>query len=169
MTALYDFESAGAGKFSFAPVTTFQVAPVSALVKSQADLSSIEVSSNTVDIFVSSDVARRDLESKSKRAVVQCSNTSQASFISSSYSEAKALARVASSYITSNGASSLYTAYYGTSSQSTVAGRFNAVANESGSRTYSCTDTYGVCGGGVIAYTVIATTNVRLVFVVIIQ
>ena len=169
VAALYDFESAGAGAFSFAPVTTFQVAPVSALVKSQADLISIEVISNTVDVFISSDVARLDPESKSKRGIITCSNSFQASTISASYTEAKELARLASSYITSNGASSLYTAYYSSNSPSTVASCFNAVANESGPRTFSCTDTYGVCGGGVIAYTVIATTNVCSILVFLFQ
>ena len=169
MTALYDFESAGAGTFSFVPVITFQIAPASALVKSQADLISIKVVSNTVDIFISSDVARCDPESKSKRGIITCSNSFQASTISASYTEAKELARLASSYITSNGGSTLYNAYYSSNSPTTVAGCFNAVANESGPRTFSCTDTYGACGGGVIAYTVIATTNVCSILVFLFQ
>ena len=163
MAAWYDFESAGAGAFSFAPTVNFQVAPVSALVKTQNDLSSIEVISNTVDIFVSSDVAKRDPEAghaETKRGVLSCSNTSQGNFISASYTEAKTLASVAASYISSNGANSLYTAYYSSNSQSTVRGVFTGVANESGSRTFSCSDPYGVCGSGTIAYTLIATTNV---------
>jgi hypothetical protein len=84
---LYNFETAGAGAFSFAPVTNFQVAPVSAEVKSQQDLSSIEVTANTVDVFVSEDVAKRDPEAghESKRGVLSCSNTSQANFISARY------------------------------------------------------------------------------------
>jgi hypothetical protein len=56
----------------------------------------------------------------------------------SSYTEAKELARLASSYVTSRGASdSLYTAYFKTNSVSTISSRFNAVANEnSSSRTF---------------------------------
>ncbi|KAJ6530983.1 hypothetical protein DFH09DRAFT_1326672 [Mycena vulgaris] len=43
---------------------------------------------------------------------------------------------------------------------SRVTSILNAVANESGSRTLSCVDSFGVCDGNVITYTVISTTNI---------
>ncbi|KAK7042021.1 hypothetical protein R3P38DRAFT_3178594 [Favolaschia claudopus] len=44
---------------------------------------------------------------------------------------------------------------------SRVTSILNAVANEnSSSRTLSCVDTFNACSSGVIAYTVIATTNI---------
>jgi deuterolysin len=84
-----------------------------------------------------------------------------------SVSESRSLAQAASSYISSRGTSdSLYQAYWSTNTASRISGVFNAVANEnSSSRTLDCTDPYSVCSGGVIAYTVIATTNVSYRFV----
>uniref|UniRef100_A0A0W0GF83 deuterolysin n=1 Tax=Moniliophthora roreri TaxID=221103 RepID=A0A0W0GF83_MONRR len=42
-----------------------------------------------------------------------------------------------------------------------VQGKFDAVANENDpQRTLDCTDPFNVCDGNVIAYTVIATTNI---------
>ncbi len=53
------------------------------------------------------------------------------------YTEAKSLASIASSYIATNGANSLYTTYYGTTLMSMICGVFNNVASESlRSRTY---------------------------------
>jgi len=106
VSALYDFETAGPGIFTgtFAPITTFQVARLSVFIQSQTDLSSIEATSNTVENFVSPDIAKRVLQAKSKRGTVSCSITSLASAIAANYTEAKALVFGATSYITSNGA-----------------------------------------------------------------
>ncbi|KAF8890047.1 hypothetical protein CPB85DRAFT_1377940 [Mucidula mucida] len=161
VSSLFDFSSAGQGTFTFEPVTNFRVATPEASIISESQMDRIEASAESIDVFVSGDLAKRELHERNKRAVNICTNASRKSFIDSSYTEAKALASGASSYISSNGANSLYTAYWGTNSQSTIRGVFNGVANEaSSSRTLSCTDSYGVCTGGVIAYTVIATTNI---------
>ncbi|TFL00251.1 Deuterolysin metalloprotease family-domain-containing protein [Pterulicium gracile] len=160
LAGIYDFESAGTGAFKFEPVTVFQVIDEASFADAKVDqLVELDSTSTTVSIEIN-DVAKRDIHEK--RAVTTCSsNASRASFITASYNESKALARIAASWIASNSGSSLYTAYWGTNSASTIQSRFTAVANEnSSSRTLSCTDTYGVCTGGVIAYTVIATTNI---------
>jgi len=80
----------------------------------------------------------------------------------------------------------VYKAYFGTTPTSEVSSVLKAVSNENSvSRTYvplhillqrgwivnssfryslSCADTLNACSSGVIAYTVIATTNVSLLF-----
>ncbi|TRM67414.1 Deuterolysin metalloprotease family-domain-containing protein [Schizophyllum amplum] len=153
IAALYDFESAGTGIFTFAPKVELKVGAADEAISEK-----VQSTANTVTVEIGN-VAKRHLEEK--RATVSCSNTSYRSFISSSYTEGKALASLAASYINSNGRSSLFTAYWGQSSTSTVASKFTAVANEnSSSRTLNCSDPYGVCDGNVIAYTLIATTNI---------
>jgi len=159
---LYDFESAGTGAFTITPVTDFQLAGSDDAANASKETSKVSVPAvQSITVNVSADVARREVATHGKRSVVSCSNSSQASFISSSYSEAKSLATIAANYISSTPTGSIYTAYYKTNSATTVRSRFTAVASESSSsRTLSCTDPYGVCDGNVIAYTVIATTNI---------
>ncbi|KAF6748969.1 Metalloprotease [Ephemerocybe angulata] len=172
VAALYDFSKAGAGSFDFAPLTDFIVVDTDAAgstakyVENGRQFSRIEassVNSNTVSIEVTSDVAKRDLESGlQKRASVVCSDSTKNSFIKSSYTEAKTLASTASSYVSSKGASdTLYTSYWGANDVSSVTSVLDAVAGESSSsRTLSCTDALNACSGGVIAYTATSTTNV---------
>uniref|UniRef100_A0A0W0FLS9 Methionine aminopeptidase n=1 Tax=Moniliophthora roreri TaxID=221103 RepID=A0A0W0FLS9_MONRR len=159
---LFDFATAGAGTFSFEPRTDLKVAGVEEEAANPDALSKVTLASQPIEVTVTGEIsANKELRKNEKRAVVSCSNTSQRSFIDSSYTEAKALARTAASYVTSRGASdSLFQAYYKTNSASSIANVFNAVASESGSRPLSCSDPYGVCTGGVIAYTVISTTNI---------
>ncbi|RDX48537.1 Metalloprotease [Lentinus brumalis] len=152
---LYNFEELGTGAFEFEPVTDFQV------VEADAKPNAYKVSAGKVKVNVKNDVAKREKKAREKRARVSCSNSSESSFISSSYSEAKSLASVVANYISTNGADSLFKSYFGSSSTSTVRNVFSAVASEnSSSRTLSCTDPYGVCDGNVIAYTVTSTTNI---------
>ncbi|KAF5364111.1 hypothetical protein D9756_000085 [Leucocoprinus leucothites] len=151
---LFDFAAAGAGKFTFEPVANFVVSADSAFNK-------IAAAPSTVEVEVTGDLAKREL-SLNKRAVDICTTASRKSFIDASYSEAKTLASVSSSYVSSNGATdSLFRAYFKTNSASTVTRVLNAVASEnSGSRTLSCVDSFGACSSGVIAYTLISTTNI---------
>jgi deuterolysin len=160
LASTFDFETAGTGSYTFEPLTIFQTVDETADVKAKVDaLVELDSTSSSITVEITHDVARRDMPAK--RATVSCSNTTQKSFISSAYSESKSLASIAASWINSNSGNSLYTAYWGTNSASTVAGRFTAVANENtSSRTLSCSDPYGVCDGNVIAYTLIATTNI---------
>ncbi|KAK0479358.1 hypothetical protein EDD18DRAFT_1337437 [Armillaria luteobubalina] len=80
------------------------------------------------------------------------------------YTEAKSLASIASSYIATNGANSLYTAYYGATSTSTIRGVFNNVASESSSsRTYTFVALFfsEVPGTNLCRGTGVASRNVR--------
>jgi len=160
VAALYNFESAGAGKFAFEPLTNFIVAGAEGIVSADT-VAKISPISNTVVVEIFGDVSKREL-GINKRAVDICTNASHKSFIDASYSEAKTLANDAASYISSRGSGdTLYRAYYGTTSTTTVGNIFRAVASEnSSSRTLSCTDSFNGCSSGVIAYTVISTTNI---------
>ncbi|KAK7047609.1 hypothetical protein VNI00_006377 [Paramarasmius palmivorus] len=156
---VFDFATVGAGTFKFEPLVDLRVGGLEEEIASPAALAKVTVASQAIEITVTGEIAKRE----EKRAVSVCSNASRKSFIDASYTEAKELARLASSYVTSRGASdSLYRAYFKTNSASTISSRFNAVANEnSSSRTLSCTDPYGYCpGGNVIAYMLVATTNI---------
>ncbi|KAG8826157.1 hypothetical protein FRC17_008358 [Serendipita sp. 399] len=76
--------------------------------------------------------------------------------------ESASLASLAANYISSRGTGdSLFRAYFGASTSSKPLTVFRAVANENSStRTLNCSDPYGVCGNGVIAYTLTSTTNI---------
>jgi deuterolysin len=93
----------------------------------------------------------------SKRTIVQsdCTGT-RGTAIRNAISNCRSLATSAANAAGSGG--SRYTNIFKTASASTVAARFRAVANDCGSttggvtRTY-CTDVYGACSSGVLAYT----------------
>ncbi|KAK1220655.1 hypothetical protein PQX77_016611 [Marasmius sp. AFHP31] len=151
--SLFDFATVGAGNFKFEPLTEFH------LVDSEASFveSEVEVNSNALEVAVTK-AEKRELEKRARNA---CTNASQTSFINSAYSEGKSMASAAASYIGSNGANTLYTQYFKTNPTSTVRNVFTTVANENSStRTLNCNDALGACTSGVIAYTVISTTNV---------
>jgi len=164
VAALYDFASVGAGKYSFEPITTFVMSNSQNQEKTigAASFAKVGAVSDVVEVEITGGFHRRELNKLERRARNICTNASRKSFIDASYSEGKALASGAVSYINSRGASdSLYRAYFGSTSTSRVTSVLNAVAGEnSSSRTLSCTDTYNACSNGVIAYTVIATTNI---------
>ncbi|KIY72455.1 zincin [Cylindrobasidium torrendii FP15055 ss-10] len=161
VSALYDFDAAGAGTFTFSPLVDFMVAKADAALDTLA-----EVASNNFEVAISNvtpvALMAEATDKLEKRASVSCSTSTYSSFISSSYSEAKSLASLGVSYISSYGSSgSIFSAYFSGVSTSTVSSKLSAVASESSSsRTLSCTDPYGVCDGNVIAYTLIATTNI---------
>ncbi|TRM67381.1 Deuterolysin metalloprotease family-domain-containing protein [Schizophyllum amplum] len=160
LSSLYNFEGAGAGDFSIEPVTWFQVPDVAAnKVKSISDFSKVEVQANSATVSLSGDLSRRALAMK--RAENACDDSSKSGFIDSSYTEAKELATTASDYIGSNSDSDLLTSYFGSNSASDVADVFDAVAGENdSSRTLNCNDEANACSDGVIAYTIISTTNI---------
>lgn len=159
LAEIYDFETAGTGSFTFEPATVFQIEEGNSL-NPVDNLINLDSTSNSVTIDVTANVARREVNAE-KRAVVTCNNASQRSQIQSSYTEAKSMASITANWISSNSGSALYRSYFGNNSPTTIRNRFVTIANEnSSSRTLSCTDPYGACSGGVIAYMLIATTNI---------
>ncbi|KAK7037416.1 hypothetical protein VNI00_011166 [Paramarasmius palmivorus] len=158
VASLFDFATAGVGKFSFQPNTEFRVAGVDEQASHPVALAQVAADTQPIEVEVTGDLGKREW----KRSTVECSSSSEASFISASYTESKQLATIASSYVSSNGASdSLFTAYFGGNSASAVTTILDRVADENDSgRTLSCTDEFNVCDGNVIAYTLIATTDI---------
>uniref|UniRef100_A0A8H7XZZ9 deuterolysin n=1 Tax=Psilocybe cubensis TaxID=181762 RepID=A0A8H7XZZ9_PSICU len=165
--ALYDFVGAGAGKYTFTPVTKF-------LFDNSADKETFSTASrylkaqvtsvNSVDVELQGEMAR-EIMALNTRAVDICTTEPDKSFINSSYIEAKALASMASAYVNSTGANdTLYTSYFGATPVTEVVTTLDAVAAEdSTNRTLSCVDTYDACTtSGLVAYTVIATTDIYL-------
>ncbi|TFK98059.1 Metalloprotease [Pterulicium gracile] len=158
VASVFDFATAGTGAFDFAPTVNFRAVAAGEGLRPVDRLVSVGSSSHSVSVDITGDVAKRHL--LPKRAVVQCDDSSRASFIQSSYDEAKELATVASDYI-SGGGGTLYDDYFSSNSQSTVGGNFDSVIGEnSSSRGLYCTDPHDVCTGGVIAYMLIATTEI---------
>lgn len=156
ISALYDFESLGTGSYSIEPVTTFQIWSNDSEPVARAKA---QIGSEAFAVKVNGDVKRRELPRK--RATVSCDDTSQASYISSSYQEGQELASIASDYVSSNGRDDLYTSYFGTTPTSTVIGVLDNVANEDDSgRTLNCADVANACDDGVIAYTLTSTTDI---------
>ncbi|RDB20163.1 Neutral protease 2 MEP8 [Hypsizygus marmoreus] len=161
VASLFDFASAGTGTFSFEAITNFKVMGAEERVAGAQSFAKIQATTPTVQVQVTGDVAKRELPELNKRATNICTTSSRKSFIDASYTEGKALASGGVSYINTNGANTLYKAYWGAIATSRPRSVLSAVASESSSsRTLSCVDSYGVCSGGVIAYTVIATTNI---------
>ncbi|KAF5387655.1 hypothetical protein D9615_000776 [Tricholomella constricta] len=159
VASLYDFASVGTGSFSFKPITNFRL--LAADDEAKGNFSKVEVNANDMVIKVTKDIAKRELPQVNKRAVDTCQEGWKKSFIDDSYMEGKSLAGYGASYINANGANTLFQSFWGNSTTSKVLSVLDAVANENSSnRTLSCVDSYGVCTGGVIAYTVVSTTNI---------
>ncbi|KAF7304153.1 Neutral protease 2 [Mycena indigotica] len=166
VSALYDFASLGAGAFTFAPISSFQIAQARKAITRRSELQLVEFEAEPVTITVSGAISNRALPQR--RAVNICKTSSRKSFINASLTEAKELAATAASYISSqsssrrsNSSDSLYTSYFGKNPSSRVISIFNAVKNEkSTTRKLSCVDTHDACDGNVIAYTLIATTDI---------
>jgi deuterolysin len=75
---LYDFASVGTGSFTFAPVTTFQSAPIADKIASRSELTTVEALSSPLTIAVTGDVATHAL---TRRARDICTTASRKSFI----------------------------------------------------------------------------------------
>ncbi|KAK0441460.1 Metalloprotease [Desarmillaria tabescens] len=158
LSALFDFALAGPGTFTFTPVTSFYITSPEARVTDAASLDQVSVSSSSVDVNISGDLAKRDLfPVLNTRAVDICTNSTKAHIIDAR------LLRQASSYIAANGTNSLYNSYFGTTPTDTVRAVFDRIANESSNtRTMDCTDPLLSCGlrPGIIAYTVLPDSDI---------
>jgi deuterolysin len=87
VSALFDFESAGAGSFSFEPVNSFILSGPQANVSSAVDLQvqKVQVASSGVTVAVSGDIKKRSLPVLNKRAVSNCTDASRKGFIDARY------------------------------------------------------------------------------------
>ena len=84
VSSLFNFASAGEGTYTFELVTTFQMADVAAKVAAST-LDKVTVSSTSVDVHISGDLAARDVASIDKRATPVCSDSTKKAFITSRF------------------------------------------------------------------------------------
>ncbi|KIM28816.1 hypothetical protein M408DRAFT_133737 [Serendipita vermifera MAFF 305830] len=159
LAGLYAFHEAGTGTFTFAPKQEFLLPTTDGLSKATGDTLTVVTNGASVDVHVASDVSKRDLE---ERAVLTCTLSAYADFIRASYTEGTALAGLAAQYIAARGTSDpLFRAYFGATTSSIPYNVLYAVSTESSAtRTLDCTDPYGGCTTGVLAYTLTSTTNI---------
>lgn len=148
VASLYDFASAGTGTFSFTPITPSQFLGVGG---NDVPSSLVPISTNEIHVNVTGDVSHRaHLEDKRSFVDPNCaqyaveygsianrfvmSGTDQPGIStdpSRSYSEAKALAKLASDYIKSRGPNdALYVSYFKTNTPADVTAVLDNVANE---------------------------------------
>ena len=131
--AAYDFSAAGAGTFTFDPVTRFQIVGLDAIEAKTA---------HSVSITVTDEVSKRELNLE-KRVAFQCNDQDNSSRLISFYNKAKFMANTASLYIQQKGTGDqLYKDYFGSNPDGQVIKNFETVwTDNSPSRTLLCPDT----------------------------
>ncbi|KAF5384104.1 hypothetical protein D9615_003344 [Tricholomella constricta] len=154
--ALYEFEASGTGTFSFAANNVFQTGP---------DAAPLIVEVPAVDIEITSDVQKRLLFPPSL-SHPQCSDAGRLQIIRDSLTVARALAGGAATDIRSHPNSAEFNTYFGGNSRDDIWYRMDIIAGDlasSGTRVIGCTDPAGICGGGVIAYARIVSSNGQII------
>lgn len=159
LAGLYAFHEAGTGIFTFTPKQDFLVLSANGLSKATGDMLTVIAEDASVDVHVSRDVSKREME---ERSVVACSDTDLAAFLSTSYRNGITLAQLSAVYISSVGSNdTLFQAYFGVTTSSIPYNVFNAIATEnSTTRELYCSDPHAGCGQGVVAYTVVSNANI---------
>ncbi|KAG6917772.1 hypothetical protein DXG01_001177 [Tephrocybe rancida] len=163
LASLYDFESSGPGTFSFAPNVIFQTGP---------DAPAVAVDTPAVKVEVKHDVKKRGLLYP-RLSTPQCADATRNQVITDSLASARSLAGGAATDIQTHPTSSEFTTYFGGNSDDDIWYRLDIIAGDlssSGTRMYviSCCidrEIAGICGGsgGVIAYTLVGTSNGQIV------
>ncbi|KAG5650070.1 hypothetical protein H0H81_000892, partial [Sphagnurus paluster] len=155
---LYDFETSGTGAFTFAPNSLFQTGP---------DAPALIVDTPPLSIEITHDVKKRAILYP-RLSNPQCSDGGRLQVIRDSLTYARSLAGGAASDIRSHPNSVEFNTYFGGNSQDDIWYRHDIIAGDlpsSGTRIIGCTDPARICGGngGVIAYTLVATSNGQIV------
>lgn len=156
--ALYDFEHSGTGSFSFVPNNLFQTGP---------DAPAVVVDTPPIKVDVTHDVQKRELNYR-RLSTPQCADAGRLQIIRDSLTLARSLAGGAATDIRTHPTSAEFNTYFGGNSQDDIWYRHDIIAGDlasSGTRIIGCTDPAGICGGsgGVIAYTLVATSGGHIV------
>lgn len=155
------YELAESGAYDVSAAGTFLYAPLNS-TELTGDVLSYSSEHITVDVvYEKAKTVGKAVDRLQKRTIVQsdCTGTRRTA-INNAISSCRSLASNAATAASSGSATKFNEFFKSTSSsvRNTVAARFRAVANDCGSttsgvtRTY-CTDVYGACSGGVLAYT----------------
>lgn len=164
VSALYDFETAGAGTYTFSPRADWVVSEEGA---SHTLLPISEAIS--VEIEITEDVAQRPVfPPLNQLSTPVCNDANRKNFIAAALSEARALAGGAAADIRSRPNSAQYTSYFNNNNRDDVWYNFDRIAGDlasSGSRSLFCTDRAGgACSNaGVVAYTLLVTSGGNIV------
>lgn len=155
------YELAESGSYDVSAAGNFLYAPVNSTELTGEVLSYSSESISVDVVYEKAHTISKAVDKMQKRTIVQsdCTGTRRSQILEA-ISSCRTLASNAATAAASGSATTFNTFFRSTSSsvRNTVAARFRAVANDCGSttsgvtRTY-CTDIYGACSGGVIAYT----------------
>ncbi|KAF8067648.1 hypothetical protein FPV67DRAFT_1780705 [Lyophyllum atratum] len=156
--SLYDFAHSGTGTFSFAPNNLFQTG---------VDQPALVVKTPAIQVEVTDDVQKRE-QLYPRLSTPQCADGGRLQVLRDSLTYARSLAGGAASDIRTHPNSAEYNSYFGGNSQDDIWYRHDIIAGDlasSGTRIIGCTDPAGICGGsgGVIAYTLVGTSNGQIV------
>ncbi|KAM0715581.1 hypothetical protein Q7P37_009079 [Cladosporium fusiforme] len=143
------YDVSAAGSFLYAPLNSTEL--TGEVLPFASEHISVDV------VYEKAHTVGKAIDRLQKRTVVQsdCTGT-RLSTVQNALRSCSSLASAAATAATSGNAARFST-FFGNSNRNTVAARFRAVANDCGStnsgntRTY-CTDIYGACSGGVLAY-----------------
>ncbi|KAK7037421.1 hypothetical protein VNI00_011171 [Paramarasmius palmivorus] len=174
---LFDFESAGAGKFLFKPIADFWVAGADERTFGPGSLSKVSANSDGVEVEVTGDLVKR--VPMQKRASTSCSDPSRTAFI-----EDRQVQSFQVSFLGLTQTTVMQKARFLLKSLRTTSGTLartirctnltsgitfavnvlniiERVENENDpNRKLFCTDDFSQCDGTVIAYTYTVTTNI---------
>lgn len=151
---VYDFVTAGVGKYTFEPLATFQFSD------NPTDLLTVPTAS------IELDVTQVDAKASAQLTYPSCSDGNRLNIITAALSEARALAGGAATNIRQEPNSSRYGAYFGNSNRDDVWYTYDRIAGDlasSGTRTLYCTDNHGICNQGIIAYTYLLLSDGNIV------
>ena len=120
--AAYDFSAAGAGTFTFDPVTRFQVVGLDDAVEAET--------AHSISITVTDEVSKRELNLE-KRVTFQCDDQDKNGRLTSAYNRAKSMANTAILRIQNKGTGDqLYKDYFGSSSIGEVTKNFETIRDD---------------------------------------
>lgn len=151
-STVYDFSTTGPGTFTFDPVSRFRIAGLSSTAKTISDATRLDADNvRSVSITVTGDVSKHD--------TLYCDDFKHVWAIYTGFTEAKSMASIAASYISSRGATDpVYKAYFGSNPTSRIIFNFNTIANQDLSlRALSCWDAHTRCKNDTAAYSVDGT------------
>lgn len=118
--SLFDFESAGTGKFTFEPSQSFEVVGAS---------QRITFNSPTVEVEVTEDVANRQ-PIDAQLSTPSCGDGGRNSVIATSLTEARAMAGGAASDLRTHPSSGAWNAYFGGTNANAVWYTFDMIAGD---------------------------------------
>ncbi|TFL03478.1 Deuterolysin metalloprotease family-domain-containing protein [Pterulicium gracile] len=164
VAASYDFESVGAGTFTFDAITNLRVAEGNEITHFVLDAAS-------VDVEVTDDVSKRSLFPESanlRTSTPVCNDANRRNYLAASLTEARAVAGGAAANIRQSPNSANFATYFNNHNRNDIWYNFDRIAGDlasSGNRGLHCVDRAGgICkNGGIAAYVLLVTSGGNIV------